>query len=325
MSVSVALATYNGSPYLAHQLISILNQTRLPDQVIVCDDASTDETLQIIQWFEKTAPFDVKVQINAENLGVGPTFNEALSKCTGTFIFLADQDDFWFPNKIERCLSWFVRNREKKVVIHDSLIVDTDLRFQGTTNLQNVRRLRGSDRHFVTGSTTVFDRSLLSLLLPVPTRLMPHDAWVHLLGQTARVRGVLESPLQYRRRHQEATAKASLCSSAFPPQRSSYLASRLHRSPEATMDALNRRREALAVLRSRLSHDGRRVLGLYSWLEATGVLDDWIEQLDERKSILRASRLVRLHRVSKLFIGGGYGPFHGVMTAGSDLMSRPVR
>ena len=79
MKVSVALATYNGEKYLLEQLNSIKNQNYLPTELVINDDKSSDDTLSVIEYFSKTAPFTIRVCQNERNLGYSGNFNEAIS------------------------------------------------------------------------------------------------------------------------------------------------------------------------------------------------------------------------------------------------------
>jgi glycosyltransferase involved in cell wall biosynthesis len=81
--VSIALTTYNGALHLQEQLDSYVKKTRRPDEVVICDDGSTDDTLSIITEFVKTAPFSVRVIRNNYNLGYTQNFAKALSLCVG--------------------------------------------------------------------------------------------------------------------------------------------------------------------------------------------------------------------------------------------------
>jgi len=101
MRISIALATYNGEIYLSQQLDSFVVQTRMPDELVITDDCSTDNSLKICKKFAETAPFDVFIYENESNLGYCGNFNRALSKTTGSLVFLSDQDDVWFPEKIK--------------------------------------------------------------------------------------------------------------------------------------------------------------------------------------------------------------------------------
>ena len=93
MRVTIALATYNGERYLQEQLDSFLAQTRLPDELIVVDDKSTDGTLNILRQFADSAPFSVRWFQNDNNLGYCGNFNQVLLRVDSDIVFLSDQDD----------------------------------------------------------------------------------------------------------------------------------------------------------------------------------------------------------------------------------------
>src|SRR5437899_4187103 len=98
--ISVALCTYNGDRFLAEQLSSILNQERLPDELVLCDDRSMDATLAMARRFAEAAPFPMRIEANASNLGSTRNFAQAIELCRGDIVVLADQDDVWFPHKL---------------------------------------------------------------------------------------------------------------------------------------------------------------------------------------------------------------------------------
>ena len=100
--ISVAIATYNGSKFLEEQLNSILNQTIVPREIIVVDDCSTDNTIQIIHKFQKKHT-NIYLYVNDTNCGPIQTFKNAILKCNYDFISLCDQDDIWELNKLQRC------------------------------------------------------------------------------------------------------------------------------------------------------------------------------------------------------------------------------
>ncbi|HEY9906733.1 MAG TPA: glycosyltransferase, partial [Thermosynechococcaceae cyanobacterium] len=102
LKVSIALCTYNGAPYILEQLESIEQQTWLPDEVIICDDVSQDNTVELIQEYTERSKLPIQLFRNPENLGYGKNFCKAMSLTKGDIIFLADQDDVWYPFKIER-------------------------------------------------------------------------------------------------------------------------------------------------------------------------------------------------------------------------------
>src|SRR4051812_29809463 len=100
-TVSVAMATYNGAEFIRDQLRSLALQKRLPDELVVSDDGSTDDTVDILEAFAETAPFPVRISVNRENLGFTRNFERAILGCGGDIIYICDQDDVWFPNKIQ--------------------------------------------------------------------------------------------------------------------------------------------------------------------------------------------------------------------------------
>lgn len=96
--VSVCMATYNGAAFIAEQLESILTELSAADEVVIVDDASSDQTVSIIESIGDTR---VRVIRQTENLGYVRTFERALGEAHGDVLFLADQDDVWIPGRRE--------------------------------------------------------------------------------------------------------------------------------------------------------------------------------------------------------------------------------
>lgn len=93
------MASYNGAKYIREQLDSLYNQTLLPDEIVVCDDNSTDGTIDILDEYHKSK--GLKYYVNNPGLGVNANFYRALSLCTSDYIMICDQDDIWYPRKVE--------------------------------------------------------------------------------------------------------------------------------------------------------------------------------------------------------------------------------
>lgn len=102
-AISVAMATYNGERFLREQLESLARQSVLPAELIVCDDGSTDGTLDILRQFAESAPFRVEIHRNETRLGSGFNFLGALGRCTGDLVGFCDQDDVWKDQKLSVC------------------------------------------------------------------------------------------------------------------------------------------------------------------------------------------------------------------------------
>lgn len=108
--ISVVMATYNGEQYLGEQLASICNQTRRPDEIIICDDHSSDSTADIVQNVGKQMEIPIMFTVNQERMGYARNFRKALTLAKGDIIFFSDQDDIWEENKIEMCEQFFEKN-----------------------------------------------------------------------------------------------------------------------------------------------------------------------------------------------------------------------
>jgi len=94
------MATYNGEKFLEHQLQSLAKQTRLPAELIICDDTSGDATVDIIKRFSQTAAFPVRLVVNEQRLGWRGNFLKAASLCVSEYVAYCDQDDIWLPEKL---------------------------------------------------------------------------------------------------------------------------------------------------------------------------------------------------------------------------------
>lgn len=114
MIISVAISTYNGSKFILEQLNSILYQTLTPDEVIICDDCSKDDTVPIIHDFIRKNNLSSHWVLykNEKNIGYIENFRKAISLTTGDIIFLSDQDDIFYNNKFEYAYNCFKKNKD---------------------------------------------------------------------------------------------------------------------------------------------------------------------------------------------------------------------
>lgn len=128
LKISIAMCTYNGERFLREQLDSIAAQTRLPDEVVVCDDGSTDDTMAILETWAKEAPFEVRIYQNEKNLGYAKNFEKAISLCVNDIIFISDQDDYWMPDKMEVCVQIFAERPDIITVYSNAEMADSELK-----------------------------------------------------------------------------------------------------------------------------------------------------------------------------------------------------
>jgi glycosyltransferase involved in cell wall biosynthesis len=130
-TVSVAMATFNGARFLEAQLESLASQRRMPDELVVYDDGSTDATLDILESFARRAPFAVSVTCNERRLGWMENFIMALGGCQGEVVAWSDQDDVWHPDKLARCAPILTGDSRVGLVVHAEQQVDGNLRHLG--------------------------------------------------------------------------------------------------------------------------------------------------------------------------------------------------
>jgi glycosyltransferase involved in cell wall biosynthesis len=210
--LSVALCTYNGSRFLREQLESIAAQTRTPDELVVCDDGSTDSTLQVLEDFRRGARFPVRLYPGEKPLGSTGNFERAIGLCTGQLMALCDQDDVWRSDRLSATESAFLSDPDVSGFFTDADIVDASLNPLGYRLWDVVRfgrteraRWRQGEvvplllrRNVVTGATLAFKSELRKLILPIP-RGWAHDAWIALLiGATGKLAFGKEPLIQYR-------------------------------------------------------------------------------------------------------------------------------
>jgi glycosyltransferase involved in cell wall biosynthesis len=214
--ISVALCTYNGERYLSEQLESLAAQRHAPHELVVCDDRSSDGTVAIVERFAARAAFPVRLEVNARNLGPTKNFELAISRCDGDLIALCDQDDVWYPEKLERAVAAFNRFPDLGYVFSDAEMIDGQGRPLGRRMWDSVgffasRREAAADGRllpllvvytFVQGAATVFRADLRDLLLPIPHGWL-HDAWIALLAAFVRPYLMIEDPLMAYRIHGE--------------------------------------------------------------------------------------------------------------------------
>ncbi len=201
MKISIALATYNGARYLPDQLKSFIDQTRMPDELVINDDGSTDDTIMIIERFAKNAPFPVYYFLNKKNLGYTRNFDEAIMKTSGDLVFLSDQDDVWFPGKIAHVESLAENNPENLVIMNNAALTDEDLNEVGLTALGQFRSTGVSSNCFVYGCFCAVRRELLNICMPIPDGFKGHDNWIVGFADAFGARLIDDVVLQYYRRH----------------------------------------------------------------------------------------------------------------------------
>lgn len=182
--VSVAMTTYNGEKFLREQLDSILNQTLQDFEIVVCDDCSSDSTVQILnEYAEKD--LRIKVFVNEKNLGFKKNFEKAISLCSGDYIALSDQDDVWTTNHLQTLLDII---DDHDVACGNPSFIDASGNPMGYTlkdskNLDFVPqgdnllyRILLNSNPFQ-GASMLLKKNFLAVALPIPDEVNYHDTW----------------------------------------------------------------------------------------------------------------------------------------------------
>lgn len=189
MTTSVAIALYNGEKFLRKQLDSIRLQTKAPDQVVFCDDGSTDNTVALVQDYIREHALEDKwsLVINEQNLGYARNFFKAMSLCRTDLVFLADQDDIWKLDKIERMTAVMEENPDICLLSCKFEIMDAEDRVmhgllarkqKETFDLKPVTNRQLLRGFYWLGMLMCVRNSFLQELLPVAKDLPVAHDWV---------------------------------------------------------------------------------------------------------------------------------------------------
>jgi glycosyltransferase involved in cell wall biosynthesis len=206
MRCSVCIATYNGETYVKEQLVSILNQLHCDDEIIISDDCSTDHTVEIIKNLNDSR---IKIFQNAINVGYTSNFEIALSNAQGQHIFLADQDDVWFDNKLSLMLDSLMHY---DFVVSDAVVVNHKLETLFPSHLALNAVTKGFFSNLIRpryiGACMAFNRCVLNKSLPFPLnkKLCAHDYWICLISELFFTTKILNIPLLKYRRHNKNTS-----------------------------------------------------------------------------------------------------------------------
>lgn len=215
MKTSVALCTYNGEKYIKEQLDSILNQSLLIDEIVICDDNSTDATHDIINEYCSKFPSIFKFYINETNLRSVKNFEKAISLCTNDVIFLSDQDDIWHTEKNKDYIEYFNTHPEIDVIASNGFCIDENsnvydkyavwdvpqfLAEKGV--IFNYNKVISYVSNIATGASMAFRKSICDEILPFPImKNFHHDEWIAILSSKRNAFVMLPEKYFYYRIH----------------------------------------------------------------------------------------------------------------------------
>jgi hypothetical protein len=213
--VSIALCTYNGEQFLGEQLASLARQSCLPNELIVCDDQSIDDTVALLRRFAETVPFPVHITVNEKRLGPVANFGKAAGLCNGDIVLFCDQDDVWHDDKVALEVATMIETEQEAganipILIHGDLEVVDDALTPLNPSFMRLMHPKFAlfgmsyilGDNVAVGCTSAVNQALLKVALPLPQEALMHDWW---FAQCATCCGrivYIDKPLMQYRQHQ---------------------------------------------------------------------------------------------------------------------------
>ena len=225
--ISVAIATYNGEKYIREQLDSILNQTVVPDEIVISDDGSTDQTIKILQEIANSHQSKIHLYSDNPRHGFAYNFGYAVSHCSGDILFLCDQDDIWAPEKVERISEVYCNFPDALCVFHNAASIDSEGNPCNILFNSYVQSL--ADQHsygevvkvpgdpnceiaasapLINGMIMSVSKELLKTAFPFPPIPYQHDGWLWFCSEALDGCYYLNEILTSRRLHSSNTSGA---------------------------------------------------------------------------------------------------------------------
>jgi glycosyltransferase involved in cell wall biosynthesis len=202
LKISVACCTYNGERFLRRQIDSILGQSTPPDEIVICDDCSTDDTPRILKEYRAKYGDRIRAVFNDRNIGPIRNFEQAIKMTSGDVVFLSDQDDVWLPEKVKTYVRRFEKDPNARLIFSNGILIDEDDRPLGTTlwdqwprSRERLKRWRKNRLAFIdlvqniniaTGATMAFRKELKEEMFPFnfPVGFW-HDQWMALVASAS--------------------------------------------------------------------------------------------------------------------------------------------
>lgn len=217
--IDIAMAAYNGAPYIAEQIESIINQSFTDWRLFIRDDNSTDNTVDIIQRYTQKDSRIILIQDNWGGLGVSRNFETVMKRCLAPYVMLADQDDIWYKDKLKISLEE-IRYLEKQYSEEMPILLFSNSTYTDSKAIQCNGNLYPTnfstdikDFLFINagyqGAGMIFNRSLWKILFPFLSNLVVHDLHISLIAHFYGVVKFLPTPLMLYRRHASSASSSN--------------------------------------------------------------------------------------------------------------------
>lgn len=318
--LSIVMATYNGGKYLEQQLNSFIEQTRLPDELIISDDKSIDDTINIVEDFKKKASFNVKIINHNLNVGYTLNFERGLLASTGNLILFCDQDDIWYPNKIEELIKIAKLNSDYDLFIHDTDIADRNGNLSGFSKLEQLSNLNISLDLMAMGTCMLVRRRLVEVSTPFSENLAGHDNWINEIGRLLEVRMLIKKSFQLYRMHDSNTSDF-IGNSTTKQNIIKHIYNRLKNRKSPGKSIKKRLKVLIAIMKIapqiKLEYgEEREKIFLENLFFEKKILEERISNLD--RNILN-----RILYLSRIIVNRNYKIYGNLMTCFNDLLGYP--
>ena len=298
------MCTFNGGRFLRPQLESIALQSRVPCELVICDDRSSDDTHEIVRDFSRSTAFPVRFAVNRVNLGSTKNFEQAIGQCSGQIVALADQDDVWYAHKLERIRDTFATSGIV-AAFSDADLIDEESTNLGSRLWPTFGFSRSEQKTFmrigalpilikhpvVTGACMAFRKEYFATMMPIPSNEI-HDQWMSfLLATRGRIEMIPEPLLQYRRHRKQQ----------FGPG-PSHLYERISAAKRGGKDFYLNELERFRQLYKRLNERD------LDFPEAENVRQEILGKLRhlEHRAELPASKVARIPKIARETLNRGY-------------------
>lgn len=210
MTVSVALAAYNGEKYIKEQINSVLPQLSEDDEIVVSVDPSGDKTQDIVRDISLS---DSRVKIiQGEGRGLIKNFENAIKNSRGDIIFLCDQDDIWLEGKVQK-VKEAIENDGSLLCMHNARVVNEELEVINDSffSVRGTRTgiINNIVKNSYMGCCMAFRKEAKQYILPFPEKLPMHDQWIGLVCERKGKVTLIDEPLLLYRRHEDNASSDS--------------------------------------------------------------------------------------------------------------------
>lgn len=324
MGVSVALCTRNGHRFIEAQIESILAQTQLPDELVVSDDASSDDTLVLVRATIAAHPDrvpELRILKNDRALGVTRNFEQAIRSCSHDLILLSDQDDVWAPNRVERTIEAFddpavvLVHSDAKLIDESGVPLGESLFDAYGVNAETLAQLAGPGafdifmrRNLVTGATMGIRATLAEIAVPFPGSWV-HDEWLAIVAASVgRIVPIEECLIGYRQHGGNEIGAVKL-----------NLSAKLRR-----LVAPGWARNATLLARARVLAERYPALGDAASTDRIAAVREKLQH-EQARSALSRHRLARIMPVMREALTGRYSRFGGGLQDVARDLVQPIK